>query len=251
MQTSPAPSPLFSGVEWIWFDLDDTLIDFHANSRCAHRLLFDEQNGFDSTYDDFAEWLHAYETHNAELWRRYAAGEISQDFLRLDRFLAPLALKWRGDSEALETLCRYLDTRYLDLLAEQKQLVEGAREALLLARARGYKIGVLSNGFSSVQHRKIRSARLDDLVDTVVLSDDIGIAKPDPRLYLYAMARVNNLRPDAHLMIGDNLATDIKGAEAAGWKHLFFAPRDSASSSPADPPAECRIARLDELSRLI
>ncbi|MDE6188006.1 MAG: noncanonical pyrimidine nucleotidase, YjjG family, partial [Duncaniella sp.] len=71
--------------KWIWFDLDDTLIDFHANSRMALRIIYDECR-LDRFFNSPDEWAGTYESHNLTLWARYSRAEITQEFLRIDRF---------------------------------------------------------------------------------------------------------------------------------------------------------------------
>lgn len=241
----------YAGVKWVWFDLDDTLFDFHTNSRLAHRALFDEENGFDGALDDFDLWLEAYEKHNVEVWRRYCAGEITQEFLRMDRFRTPLLSRWKGSPESLEKLCRRLDKRYLDLVAEQKTLIPGSIEILKSLRLKGYKLGILSNGFTDTQHKKLERTGIGNHIDEVVLSDDIGINKPDPRIYLYAMAASNCLDHEAHLMVGDNLATDIKGASLSGWRRILFCPDGEGPVIPADLLPCRKILSLSSLKDLL
>lgn len=209
--------------DWIWFDLDDTLIDFHANSRLALALIYDEC-GLNRFYPTPAEWIKVYETHNKQLWDAYSRAEITQDFLRLDRFATPLRPHWNATESELENFSRHLDPLYLTRLAEQTQMIEGATDLLAYLRARNYNIGVLSNGFKGVQHRKLVTTGLDRMVDLMVLSDDIGINKPDPRLYRHAMERTSVTDPAHHTMIGDNPTTDIAGAVASGWKAILLDP---------------------------
>lgn len=211
----------FDSVKWVWIDLDDTLIDFHANSRIALRILYDKMNlgRFYACCDD---WIAAYEKNNKSLWNRYNRAEITKDFLRIERMRAVIAHAWHGDDDELVSLSWEMDRVYLGRLAEQKTLVEGAMEMLDYLRGRGYNIGVLSNGFSQVQHLKIASAGLTDRVDMVILSDDIGINKPDRRIYDYAMEQAGCPDHDAHVMIGDNPDTDIAGAVNAGWGAIYF-----------------------------
>lgn len=193
----------YEGVKWVWFDLDDTLIDFHANSRLANAIIYREA-GLDRYYATPEQWIEAYEGHNRLLWDRYSRGEITQGFLRVDRFATPLSPRWAGSREDLEAFCWRLDREYLDRLAEQTVMIDGAVEQLSRLRAH-YNIGVLSNGFKEVQHRKLENTGLAPLVDLVVLSDDVGFNKPDLRIFAYAMKRAGEMDPQAHLMIGDNL----------------------------------------------
>lgn len=216
---------LFEGVTWVWVDLDDTLIDFRTNSRAALREIYHTE-GLDRFWAAPETWIAAYEACNHMLWDRYARAEITQDFLRLHRFTLPLSNAWTGTPKELEEFARRLDPLYLDTLARQKALVPGARELLERLRAREYNIGVLSNGFREVQHCKLEVTGIDRMVDLVVLSDDIGVNKPDRRLYEYAMARAADPTPAHHLMIGDNPTTDIAGAVGAGWRAILLGPAE-------------------------
>jgi len=211
------------GTAWVWLDLDDTLVDFRSAARAALRGVW-EHDGVCRLYPDPDEWAEAYITHNHHLWDLYARGEITQEFLRLDRFAHPLRPVWKGTEEALAEYSRSLDPLYLDHLAVNSRLLPGAAELMQAIRRAGMKTGILSNGFKGVQHRKLSLTGLDRLTDLVVLSDDIGVNKPDPRIYRHAMALSGETRPEAHMMIGDNPSTDIAGAVAAGWKAILYDP---------------------------
>ncbi|MCH5326037.1 MAG: YjjG family noncanonical pyrimidine nucleotidase [Duncaniella sp.] len=213
---------IFEGVTWVWFDLDDTVIDFHANSRAALAALFDRQELISSMFVSEDEWAQRYMSHNLSLWERYTRGEITQEFLRIDRFATPLAPHWKGSRDDLTAYARSLDSLYLDILADGSAMIDGARELIEAVRRSGRHTGILSNGFHDVQHRKLRRNNLTHLIDRVVLSDDIGVNKPDIRIYTHAMAEAGETLPHRHLMIGDNPATDIAGALGAGWKAILL-----------------------------
>lgn len=233
-------------IKWVWFDLDDTLVDFHANSRLAHAILYREV-ALDRYYDSLPEWIEVYEAHNKSLWDRYSRGEITQDFLRVDRFATPLSLRWSGSRRELEDWAKELDVLYLDRLAEQTVTIAGAADILAHLRAH-YNIGVLSNGFKDVQHRKLRNTGLAPLVDLVVLSDDIGVNKPDRRLFDYAMTRAGVEDPRAHMMVGDNLTTDVGGAVNAGWSAVHF---DSSAKAISGGDKYLTVPSLDALRELL
>lgn len=232
-------------VKVVWFDLDDTLIDFTTNSRRALEKLYSAYR-LDKWWSTPEQWIKNYELHNMQLWSDYAAGRVSREFLRMERFRAPLHDAGMPDDEARRKSVQF-DPSYLDMLALERELMPGAVETLLKLRNNGYWTGVLSNGFAEVQHRKIRNAGLSDLIDLTVLSDDIGITKPDVRIYNHAMSRSNITEPEAHLMIGDNLLTDIKGAKQAGWHAAaLIAPR-IAHLAPKEMPCPC-ISSLSEIT---
>lgn len=210
-------------IKWVWLDLDDTLIDFTTNSKAALRRTY-EAAGLSEWFKDSDEWINCYEGHNYPLWDQLAKGEITTEYLRMERFRRPLADAGADDTTARE-LSRRLDPLYLDMLADERNLVDGAIEILQSLRAAEVSTGILSNGFADVQHRKIKRAGLNKLIDLTVLSDDIGIQKPDRRLYIHAMERSGDCNPLHHLMIGDNPDTDICGAINAGWSAILLQPQ--------------------------
>lgn len=247
-----SPIPLKEGpggqirnkIQWVWMDLDDTLIDFKANSRAALTKLYAYEE-LSKWYPTVKEWVAAYEKVNKPLWRQYSAGEIPMEKLRLERFLVPLLSGGMEEGEALSRAQRY-DTYYLDLLAQEKLTLPYAHEIMRRLRAKGYRLGVLSNGFTEVQHRKIASAGLTGLIDLVVLSDEIGFPKPDGRLFRYAMERAGSPDPERHLMVGDNLDTDVRGALSSGWSAICFNP-----SSTVVPETVVSVPSLMELDSLL
>lgn len=218
--TAPVIDP--SLTDMVWLDLDDTLIDFRTNSRRALSRLYDERN-LARYFDNRDRWIETYERHNHILWSDYAAGSIDQPTLRMERFRRPLTDGGASQSDARH-LSEEFDTLYLDFLAQETKLVDGCMDLLIRIRKAGLPIGILSNGFTEVQHRKIRNCGLLPYIDIIVLSDDIGVNKPDVRLYRHAMRRSGFEVPERHLMIGDNPYTDIAGALDAGWQAILLMP---------------------------
>lgn len=229
-------------IRWVWFDLDDTLWDFRSNSRELLGAIYHERR-FCRWFATEQEWVDRYEAHNHRLWQEFAAGKIDSAYLRADRFRRPLADAGCPDADAEGA---FLDGHYLDRLGRMTRLVPGARRILAVLRARAYKIGVLSNGFTQVQHCKLHSCGLDGLVDAVVLSDDAGVAKPDRRIFDYAVAQAG-VAPDACLMVGDNPDTDIVGALAAGWRAALFSPEGGKIL----PAGACEVSDLMQIGYIL
>ena len=202
-----------------WIDLDDTLWDFKANSRIALAKLY-QRYALDRFWPTAEAWIENYQRHNHYLWDLYNRAIISKDYLMQQRFRRPLVEI--GSPQATE-LGNQFDHEYLDLLADCTQLVDGAIDLMKRFRSAGWKIGILSNGFTEVQYRKIRNSGLNPYVDFIVLSDDIGINKPDVRIYRHA-EKIAGTTAERCLMIGDNPDTDIAGAIAAGWHAIYFTP---------------------------
>ncbi|MDE7386361.1 MAG: YjjG family noncanonical pyrimidine nucleotidase [Muribaculaceae bacterium] len=214
----------------VWLDLDDTLWDFKANSRVALAGLYADYD-LARWFGSADEWIERYERHNHALWDRYNHALITKDELMSSRFRLPL--EDVGSPMAAELGARF-DGEYLDRLAECTRLVDGAIDLLEWIKSRGMMTGVLSNGFTEVQHRKIRNSGLAPLVDFTVLSDDIGINKPDVRLYRHA-EQVAGTTAAQCIMVGDNPDTDIRGAVDAGWKAVLL-DRENCGEIPHGVP---------------
>ncbi|MDE7411658.1 MAG: YjjG family noncanonical pyrimidine nucleotidase, partial [Paramuribaculum sp.] len=220
-------------IRMTWVDLDDTLIDFTANAHAALVLMYQAEPILQQLFPSAEDWAQRYERHNMALWAKYNIGQISRDFLRMERFRLPLTDAGLPDSEARRLSSRY-DTYYLDLLATRKRLIPDAIPLLETLRRLGSSIGILSNGFREVQYRKMDATGLTPYIDIVVLSDDIGINKPDTRLFDYAKTRTAFSQSTSHLMIGDNPDTDIAGALKAGWSAIWYNRNNTQATQPQD-----------------
>ncbi len=206
-------------IDWVWVDLDDTIWDFKSNSWEALAHVY-EYAGLEAAFGDVDTWRNTYQENNHRLWLLYNVGKITKEFLMVERFRKVLADAGYDNEETIKMSAELSDV-YLDKLASLKTLVPGARELLDYLKSRGYKIGVISNGFYEVQHRKMESSDIIDYFDAVVLSDDIGVNKPDKRIFDYALQK-SNAEAQSTLIIGDNPDTDIVGAVGAGWYAIYF-----------------------------
>lgn len=209
----------FGKIDWVWVDLDDTIWDFSANSWEALGELYGSEK-LDEFFADIDAWRERYIERNHQLWSLYNVGEITKEYLMTERFRRVLVDAGCANDRAVK-LSAILDREYLDRLGKMKRLVPGASELLAHLAANGYKVGIISNGFHEVQYRKMRSSGIENMVDSVVLSDDAGVNKPDRRIFDYAVEKVSG---DASrtLIIGDNPETDIIGALGAGWHAIYF-----------------------------
>lgn len=210
-----------STMPTVWFDLDDTLWDFSNNSLRALRDLYGRR-GLSKYWPTAEAWIDDYHAVNAELWTAYAAGEVSVETLRTQRFARPLKAAGYDGGDIL-SYSADLDADYLRTLCTYPHLIPGARE-LLESLVGSYRTGILSNGFVDTQPAKLRSGGIDKYVDYMVLSEAEGIAKPDRRIFDRAAA-VCGQKPEDCLLVGDNPDTDIRGALNAGWRAIWFNPR--------------------------
>ena len=204
--------------KWIFFDLDDTLFDFSKASLISLHRLWDETSEIRERFADLNDFLESYHVNNKHMWELHESGQITADFLKGERFRLTIAPE-RKDFEILK-LSRDLNDRYLSHLGECNVPTEGAKE-ILQEFSPKCLIGILTNGFTEVQYRKIRTTGLDRYIQRMVISDEIGIQKPDSRLFRHA-EQATGASPESTIMIGDNPDNDIQGALNAGWNAIYF-----------------------------
>lgn len=217
-------------AKWIFFDLDDTLFDFSSASLVSLRNLWDETAMLQSKFTSAEAFIDEYHIHNKRMWQLHESGLITAEFLKGERFRLTVAPE-RGDTE-IQQISRGLNDRYLWLLGECNATCTGAKELLDSLSGKNL-IGALTNGFTEVQYRKLHNTGLDRYIQRMVISDEIGIQKPDPRLFRYAEMATGANRENI-VMIGDNPDNDVSGAINAGWKAIYYDRKGKAFSSDSD-----------------
>jgi putative hydrolase of the HAD superfamily len=226
--------------EHLFFDLDHTLWDFRTNSQETLRELHAELGLHAHGVEDAEELITVYEEVNRGLWRRYEAGHLSKDVLRVLRFRNTL-LQFGVRNDALATR---MGDAYLEQCPRKPGLFPDAA-AVLAELAPHYRMHIITNGFHSVQQVKLRTSGILDHFDVVLSSEHAGAAKPDERIFAQAL-KLSGARAGTSIMIGDDRESDMRGARNAGWDHVHFA----AETEP-DPLATHRITALGELRGLL
>ena len=214
----------------ILMDADDTLFDFKAANRASVGQLLDEL-GY--RHPDRYE---QYQAINHVCWHLLEDGKMTPGELKVARW-ARFFTQYNLPFDAVAAA-----ERFVQLLGGQSMLLPGAEDA---ARAIAAKlpIVILTNGITSVQRSRLACSPLRDIVSDVVISEEVGAAKPDPRIFGIALDRLG-ICPDEALMIGDSITSDVIGANRAGVDVCFFNP--AGKTLPPGVHAEYEVKEIGE-----
>lgn len=201
----------------IFLDFDDTLHDYRgAYNRAFERATAPICAAAGVAATDLRQRCQA---PWAAIWEDFVAGRMDEEGLWAARTAAVLAQAGLPpDAEAASGFTG----RHLAAMASELRLFADAAEALDLVHSRRPRplLAILTNGPQSVQRRRIDQLGLSSRVDFVVVSGELGVAKPDLAFFTAALRQADCAAADA-VMIGDNPVADIAGAKAAGLRAVW------------------------------
>ena len=233
----------------VLIDLDDTLFDYPKTEKEAFRNSFKElgffvesELGNEKKEEIYEKIKDRYKDVNLQLWKDLEKGAVDKDRLKVVRFekiieefdlkynpyeMSELYLKKLGEGifpfEATEKLCEYLHSKY--------------------------KVGIVTNGIKEVQHSRIENSTIAKYIDKIIISDEVGVNKPDKRIFEYAMNYFEVSDKKAVIMIGDSLGADIKGGQNAGIDTCWVNLRNNVNDTGIVPKYEVR--KLEELFEIL
>jgi putative hydrolase of the HAD superfamily len=221
-----------SALRAVFLDVDDTLVDFDRAARAALVATL----GVDADYDLWRTLEH---------FRRYESGEL--DFqsmldLRMADFLAMIGRAADVPSAA------HFEARRFERLPQHYTLYDDVLPCLAALRGRGLLLGLITNNVASHQRDKITAVGLGDTFDTVVISGEVGVAKPNRAIFEHACATLSVPAHEA-MHVGDNLRTDARGARDAGLRAVWLDRRGGVPGG-RESAAELGVAVINGLVQL-
>ncbi len=221
---------------WLLFDADGTLFDFDQAERLALALTF---QAFELALGQQVE--QAFHQINADAWRDFEQGKIDSAALRVLRFERLFtSLGWQVDSAAFSAA-------YLHSLAGQSTLLPGAEQTVRTLSGR-CRLAIITNGLKDVQRARLSVSPIAQYIDAVVISEEVGAAKPSPRFFDAAFALIGHPPKQQALVIGDSLTSDISGGARYGLDTCWVNPLGLPRLPGLDITYEIRaVSQLPEL----
>lgn len=207
----------------VLLDADGTLFDFAT----AERLAF--QKSLAEFGVPFQESLIVdYVEINKKMWAAFERKEIEKATLVVDRF------KQLFEQYAINLNCSDFNQRYLDRLADESKLYEGAL-AFCQKVAEKCQVIIATNGVSHVQKKRLKHSGLSAIVSQVIVSEDAGYQKPDEGFFAYSFEKAGIDSKAETVIIGDSLSSDILGGLRYGITTVWYNPNDLPNTSSIQP----------------
>lgn len=205
-------------IQAILWDVDATLLDFHAAERTAILKLF-RQFHLGECSDAM---LQRYAKINRGYWERLERGELTRDQVLVGRFqeffekegldVSTAPVFNEAYQQALGDTIVYCDDSY--------QIIDSLR-----GKVKQY---VVSNGTIVAQEKKLRLSGLGALMDGIFLSEELGVEKPNKAFFDKVFEEIGDIDRDAMLIVGDSLTSDIRGGNNAGIRTCWYNPGHAA-----------------------
>ena len=238
----------------VFIDWDDTIGDFVGAAKLALQDMYEKYN-LSEYFASFEEFFLLYKPHNLELWDKYGKDQVTKEYLSFDRFFFPLMhgskvgerLKVKGERQDVAALAEQLSEDFLNMTTARFSLLPGAEELVRYLAAK-YPLTVVTNGFVEVQYEKFDKSGLRDCFAHIVLSEEVGCQKPNPRIFEEALC-MNGLQAEDVVMIGDSWNSDIQGAINAGIDQIWI--RKSKDPLPEGQSATYLVQSLSEVMEIL
>ena len=218
-------------IKYIYFDLDDTLLDHETAQEDALKDVYHHYPLLKEEEVDYETFKRVYGRVNKRLWLGYARNEIERPYLQFHRFYDTLGeLKLGLSEQRQQELTRQMGDYYLGRYQYKWRWNPGAEEAYHKI-SNEYRVGIMTNGFAGTQHKKFELFGLDRTAEHLVIAEEVGVMKPQPGIFEHAL-KLTGQAPGEVLFVGDSYHDDIQGGHSQGWQTAWYNPN---SKAPEDP----------------
>lgn len=234
-----APLKYSVGVTYstVLLDFDHTLFDFDAAEPVAFA-----QTLRGCGVPDPDRYLDTYHAINRDLWSRVERGLIAPNEVHTSRFERLV------QTTDLDVDPHALADSYLIAMGANGELYPGTR-AVLGQLAQSASLALITNGLREIQRTRIERLEVGQYFDAIVISTEVGSSKPDPKIFDVAFGRLGGPEKSDAIIVGDSLASDIRGGNDYGIATCWYNPGGAAPEGGYH--ATYQISSLDQLLPLV
>ena len=222
------------------FDLDQTLLDFHASEYKALGIVLRARG---LSFSD--EIYRAFKAYNQSLWLELEKGLISRTELFTKRF-QDIFTRCEGDTAGLDPL--KVNDDFIRTMSVNGVPIDGALEFVRRVKENipYARIYIASNNAKG----RIASTGLDRYIDGLFISEDMGVTKPDAAFFDLCLDRIGEPKSSC-IMIGDSLSSDMLGAKNASLDSVWFMPSGNIEEAMAAYDINYYASSFDELFEIL
>lgn len=224
--------------EIIIFDADDTLFDFKKSEKEALKNTMIEYGiEYKESYH-----LKTYKDINSVIWKELEQGLIKQKELNIKRFkrlLERLNLDF-DENEFAKSYVKNLSNASF-LYNNTTKVIENLYKE--------YRLSIITNGLKEVQDNRIRKSSIARYFENIVISEEVGVSKPDPKIFEIALGNMKSTDNSKVLIVGDSLTSDIQGGINFGIDTCWFNPNNIINTKKIKPTYE--ISNMINLKEII
>ncbi len=226
------------------FDLDQTLLDFHASEYKALGIVLRARG---LSFSD--EIYRAFKAYNQSLWLELEKGRISRTELFTKRF-QDIFTRCEGDTAGLDPL--KVNDDFIRTMSVNGVPMDGALEFVRRVKENipYARIYIASNGATINAKGRIASTGLDRYIDGLFISEDMGVTKPDVAFFDLCLDRIGEPKSSC-IMIGDSLSSDMLGAKNASLDSVWFMPSGNIEEAMAAYDINYYASSFDELFEIL
>ncbi|QQK77388.1 HAD family hydrolase [Salicibibacter cibarius] len=204
----------------IFFDIDETLLDHgYAENRGALDFYHQHSYFLNLTAKDFLiKWGESSKAY----FQKFLNNEMSFEDQRRMR------IKDLFGENLTDTQADQMFSIYLELYKKNWKVFDDVNPGLQDLKQKGYKLGIISNGNYTQQTEKLEKTGVDNYFSHIFTSSEIGVAKPDTKIFLEACYQAN-CEVDKCYYVGDRLKTDAVASISAGMKGIWLNRKNSIS----------------------
>lgn len=227
----------------ILFDVGDTLHDLTSYTRIARKISIEKLVDQGVPIADVSKSQRLFE----EIIRRHTKPHADRFFLEVDFFKKLFA---EMDVKVDVRLLNFALVIYRDILRSLITPSAVVISTLSALKGKGYKLGLVTDGSLDSTYEILLRLGITEFFDVIVVSEDVGVEKPDPKIFQEALIRLN-ARPSETMIVGDSLERDIKGGKQLGIVTVLMQRYQLRKKRETKIEPDYRIQRFDELLEIL